>query len=129
LEEKLQFMASLGNDLRLREILRTDRRYAVEAYSLVSAALRRLQRRRGRRAHVSGRDLVRGVVELALERYGNLARLVLEKWGIYRSEDIGEVVFNLVKAGILSTSPEDSKEDFRGHPAFTVVFDKAPIEW
>jgi len=49
---------------------------------------------------------------LALERFGPMARIVLEHWGICATEDVGGVVFALVEQGILIKQPEDRPEDF-----------------
>jgi uncharacterized repeat protein (TIGR04138 family) len=62
--------------------------------------------------HISGRELVEGVRELALERFGPMARTVLEHWGIHETGDVGDVVFALVDAGILIKQEEDTRADF-----------------
>ncbi|MDH3222081.1 MAG: hypothetical protein OEO23_00080 [Gemmatimonadota bacterium] len=74
--------------------------------------------------HISGEELVHGVRDLAMERYGPLARTVLEYWGIHSTEDLGEVVFALVEIGILVKQDEDSPEDFEGLFDFVEVFDR-----
>jgi len=62
--------------------------------------------------HISGRELAGGVRDLAIERFGPMARTVLEHWGIRRTEDVGEIVFALVECGILIKRDEDSMDDF-----------------
>jgi uncharacterized repeat protein (TIGR04138 family) len=62
--------------------------------------------------------------DLALQRYGVIARMVLEHWGLRSTEDIGDVVFTLVELGLLMSQPQDSKEDFVGVYDFAEVFDK-----
>ena len=77
----------------LDALLVKDGRYAREAYFFVQAALDYYQRRHrsGRRAeHVPGADLLSGVRELALAEYGPMAHLVLNHWGLWRGEDVGE---------------------------------------
>lgn len=64
--------------------------------------------------HVTGVELLRGVVEYALEEYGSMAIAVLESWGITRGEDIGEMVFLLIDSGAFGRSDEDSPADFEG---------------
>ena len=34
-------------------------------------------------------------------------------WGINRTADFGEIVFNLVEAGLMSKTDQDTREDFR----------------
>jgi uncharacterized repeat protein (TIGR04138 family) len=100
-----------------------DGRYAREAYLFVVAALgavvRRLPPERAHhpeRRHLSGRELLRGVIELGRVEFGALASTVFEEWGVGRGEDVGNIVFQLVESGQLSARPEDSIEDFRGGP-------------
>jgi uncharacterized repeat protein (TIGR04138 family) len=42
-----------------------------------------------------------------------MARTVLHLWGIDRTADIGEIVFNLVEANLMSKTAEDCREDFQ----------------
>jgi uncharacterized repeat protein (TIGR04138 family) len=37
---------------------------------------------------------------------------VLRSWGITAGSDVGEIVFQLIDAGILSRRDEDAREDF-----------------
>jgi len=41
-----------------------------------------------------------------------MARTVFHMWGIDRTDDFGEIVFNLVEAGLMYTTNEDSRADF-----------------
>ena len=95
--------------------------YHGEAYPFVFAALQFTQDRLGRdvsqvfeehEAHVSGRELCEGVRDLAAERFGLLARTVLEQWGLHTTEDVGRVVFALVEEGELRADPSDTPADF-----------------
>lgn len=96
-------------------------RYAREAYGFVVAALGETVQRLpwGRladpeRRHLSGRELLVGVVALARREFGPLAATVFLEWGLAASEDVGEIVFELVRAGQLSARPDDTMDDFRG---------------
>ncbi|MDD5269749.1 MAG: hypothetical protein PHE80_01005, partial [Candidatus Omnitrophica bacterium] len=62
--------------------------------------------------HVNGRELSEGLREYAIDQFGPLARTVLESWGVTKTEDFGNIVFNLIKAKLLSKTEEDSIEDF-----------------
>jgi len=94
-------------------------RFSPQAYGLVMAALElAVSEKRG---HVSGVELLEALALLVARRFGLLARVVLNEWGIYRSEDVGEIVFDLVEAGIMAKRPEDSKEDFAGYPLFETI--------
>ena len=41
-----------------------------------------------------------------------MARLVLADWGIRSTGDFGEIVWNFIKIGTMSKSPNDRREDF-----------------
>jgi uncharacterized repeat protein (TIGR04138 family) len=94
---------------RLRE---RDPRYRREAYFFVLASLSEAVGRLPRPGHVSGQEVLRGVVGLAREQFGPLAHTVLVEWGVTASRDVGEIVFHLVDAGLLSRQPTDRLEDF-----------------
>ncbi len=77
--------------------------------------------------HVSGADLCLGLKDLAIERYGPLARTVLEHWNVHSTEDFGRLVFALIDAGILRKTDEDSYEDFVGVYEFDEAFSDAEL--
>jgi uncharacterized repeat protein (TIGR04138 family) len=108
----------------LNAIFQRDRRYSRDAYVFVSEALGHAVRKSGRRGHVSGRELCEGLREHALEQFGRLARVVLENWGVRSSEDIGNMVFNMVEVGLLRKTDEDRREDFIGVLDFDEAFDR-----
>jgi uncharacterized repeat protein (TIGR04138 family) len=62
--------------------------------------------------HVSGRELLIGIRDLALREFGLMARTVLRLWGVNRTDDFGEMIFNLIDAGRLSKTDSDRKSDF-----------------
>jgi len=101
-----------------------DPRYARPAFAFVMAALGHVvqalpEERRAdpARRHLSGGELLDGLVTLARTEFGVLAPTVFEEWGVRRGEDVGQIVFDLVESGQLSARPEDSIADFAGHPA------------
>ena len=51
-----------------------------------------------------------------------MALRVLNTWGLKRTEDIGEIVFNLVDSGKLRKTAEDSRKDFSGGYDFADAF-------
>ncbi|MEX2218121.1 MAG: Minf_1886 family protein [Phycisphaerales bacterium] len=72
--------------------------------------------------HVNGQQLCLGLRDYAIERYGMLARTVLARWGVNRTEDFGRIVFAMIDAGLLRRSEEDSPEAFRGVYDFDEAF-------
>ena len=73
--------------------------------------------------HVDGRDLCFGLKDYAIKRYGLLARTVLRRWGITRTEDFGRIVFAMVEAGLMRKTEEDSLQDFTQVYDFDEAFD------
>lgn len=47
---------------------------------------------------------------------------VLEYWGVRASDDVGEMVFNLIGAGVFGKTESDSVEDFRRALDFRAAF-------
>jgi uncharacterized repeat protein (TIGR04138 family) len=104
---------------KLEEVVRRDPRYPYEAYEFVFAALAHTQTLLGQGTqaeqahHVTGRQLLDGVRDLALREFGLMARTVFHAWGIDNTSDFGEIVFNLVEANLMSKTDEDSRRDFK----------------
>ena len=107
---------------KLVELIRHDARYPYEAYEFLCEAVSITQDRLERSPreeddpetdyHVSGAELLRGACELAVREFGMMAPVVFRHWGIRTTNDIGESVFNLIKAERLSQSERDDREDF-----------------
>ena len=107
---------------KLEALVRQDNRYAYEAYEFVFAALTHTLSMLGKsqnpegksedELHVSGRQLLGGVRDLAQQEFGLMARTVFHLWGIERTGDFGEIVFNLVEAGLMNKTARDDRKDF-----------------
>jgi uncharacterized repeat protein (TIGR04138 family) len=105
-------------------ILAREPRFDENAYLFVLAALEYCQMRMGERRHIGGHELAEACRDLALERYGVMARMVLEHWGVRSSADIGDIVFTLVDLELLISQPTDSREEFVDVFDFDQVFDR-----
>ncbi len=100
---------------RVHAIREKDPRFRREAYEFVMRGLEHTtQRVVGQRRHVSGQELLRGLIDLARQDYGELAWAVFHEWGVTRSEDFGTIVFHLVADGLLGRQPDDTLADFGG---------------
>ena len=109
---------------KVAEIVRQDQRYAYEAYEFVFAALAHTQQMLGRVPqerigregegpyHVKGTELLRGACDLARREFGLMAPTVFHRWGIEKTDDFGEIIFNLVEANLMSKTDEDTRQDF-----------------
>ncbi len=73
--------------------------------------------------HLSAEELYLGACAYALDEYGPLARLVLARWGITSSRDVGAVVYNLIEAGIFGKQEGDSREQFDSLQNLTELLD------
>jgi uncharacterized repeat protein (TIGR04138 family) len=106
----------------LPPIIAKDPRFKAEAYVFVHDALGHTWQRLNQRRHITGRELLDGIKDLALERYGRMAKAVLNSWGVKTTDDIGAIVFNLVDAGLLSKTEQDRVEDFHSVYDFDEAF-------
>lgn len=77
--------------------------------------------------HVSGQQLCLGLRDYALTRYGMLARTVLERWCILKTDDFGRIVFAMIDAGLMRKSDEDDFADFQSVYDFDEAFVAAEI--
>jgi uncharacterized repeat protein (TIGR04138 family) len=105
----LAFREGIMDQIRLRE-----QRFDERAYLFVLASLEHSQARLTERRHITGPELAHSCRELALQRFGVMAGLVLEHWGLKATSDIGDIVFTLVDMGLLISQPQDSRDDFFG---------------
>ncbi|QDU91758.1 hypothetical protein Pla175_51890 [Pirellulimonas nuda] len=62
--------------------------------------------------HVSGQQLCEAIRRYALDQYGLLAKHVLGQWGVRKTDDFGEIVFNLIDIGKMRRTKDDTREDF-----------------
>lgn len=106
---------------RLRE---RNPRFHGKAYLFLLSALHHVMEELPQPRHITGSELAEGARVLALKQFGPLARTVLEHWGIHSTEDMGEIVFALVEAGVLVKEEEDRAEDFRGIFDFEEAFER-----
>lgn len=116
---ELAFRDGIMDRIRLRE-----KRFHERAYLFVLQALEYCQAHLVERRHITGRELAEACRDLALARYGVMAKLVLEHWGLYESADIGDLVFTLVDLGLLISQPTDSRDDFLHVFDFEEAFDR-----
>ena len=119
----------------MEEVIRGDGRYPLEAFAFLHDALSRaVNEVYGEDAsephdpesinarHVSGMQLCHSMRDLAIERWGRLARPVLAKWNIHATIDLGNMVYLLVNNSFMRKTDEDSVEDFRDVYSFDDAF-------
>lgn len=108
-------------------------RFHPQAYQFVFEALQFTQKRLHRQnaggpddeeAHISGPELLEGIRELALERFGFLTNSVFHEWGVHTTEDFGRMVFELIERGEMRKTERDRLSDFYGVYEFEIAFDR-----
>jgi len=122
-------MQKIGFAEALDSIVASDARYQRDAYAFLRDALdfttKQQKKVKGVSVrHVTGPELLDGVRRYALKEFGPLVMTVFDNWGIHSCEDIGNMVFNLIGAGIFGKTEEDSIEDFKNVYDFGEVFVK-----
>jgi len=122
--------------ISMEDVIRADGRYPMQAFAFLNEGLAYAANRAYGQAsapdlqrHVTGGQLCEGLRDLAIERYGQLAKVVLGKWNIRQTLDFGNMVYMMIEHGFMRKTEEDSLEDFRNvydfDKAFTIhdVFD------
>ena len=122
-------MQKIGFAEALDSIVASDPRYQRDAYVFLRDALdfttKQQKKVRGATVrHVSGPELLGGVRQYALKEFGPMVMTVFDSWGVHSCEDIGNMVFNLIDAGIFGKTEEDSIEDFKNVYDFDEAFVK-----
>lgn len=118
----------------IQEILERDPRYRLEAYQFVREGLTYAQeiKKMGSNQpssdgeevekHLSGQQLCEAIREYALEQYGFMATVVLKNWGVTKTRDFGNIVYNLIDGDLMKKSQNDRVEDFDDVFVFDVAF-------
>ena len=128
----------------IAELLKEDRRYELDAYVFVFESLdyaqnvlemgtespsepvpdadRPSEEKELTKRHVAGQDLCEAIRRLAIEQYGYMAKTVLNNWGIHKTGDFGEIVFNLIRIGQMRKTSQDCREDFEEVYDFDAAF-------
>ena len=113
-------------ETRMLEVALQYGRYKANAYGFTYEAVRYTVDRSyasSREArHVTGGEVLEGIRELAVSRFGFMAKTVFREWGVQRTEDFGEIVFHLVREGLLSKTDSDRPSDFASGFDFEEAF-------
>jgi uncharacterized repeat protein (TIGR04138 family) len=115
----------------IEEIARLDGRYSLRAFEFIQEGLSRTAKKTyGDETenegphHVTGKELCMGLAELASEKWGYLARIVLNQLGIKSTYDFGSIVYLMVENKWMHARPEDTIEEFDSVYNFEEVFEK-----
>jgi len=122
-------MQKIGFAEALDSIVASDPRYQRDAYVFLRDALdfttKQQKKVKGVSVrHVTGPELLDGVRRYAVKEFGPMVMTVFENWGVRSCEDIGNIVFNLIGAGVFGKTEEDSIEHFKNVYDFEEAFVK-----
>ena len=125
--QKLDFMEAVEH------ITAADMRYHKDAYFFLRDALdhtvKLRKRALGEGGHVTGQQLSEGARQIAIKQYGPMVPTVFEYWGLKKTDDFGEMVWNLCDLGVFGRTEADNKKDFCAvydfHDAFVAPYTPA----
>ena len=113
----------------MEDVILSDGRYPLGAYAFLHEGLTRAgsavygdEAQDAGEHHVTGQQICEALRELAIERWGRMARVVLDRWGIRSTMDFGNMVYLMISHEFMRKTEEDSLEDFRDVYDFEKVF-------
>ena len=128
-------MQKIGFAEAVDRIIAEDPRYHRDVYAFVRDALdftvkQQKKAKEGVSLHVTPGQLLDGVRVFALKEFGPMVSTVFDYWNVHSCEDIGHIVFNLIRKEFLRENESDTLEQFREgydfHEAFVAPFLPAP---
>lgn len=106
----------------VEHICEKDKRYKADSYEFIMEAVRFSQVKFAKAGHVSGKELLEGVRDLAVKKFGPMTRSVFQHWGISTTEDFGNIVFNMIDNKLLQKTESDCLDDFKNVYSFDEAF-------
>ena len=113
----------------MEEVILEDGRYPPEAYAFLHDGMEMaiesaygVEPSAGQQKHVTGKEICLALRDLASERWGMLSRTVLFKWNIHKTDDFGNMVYLLIRYGLMRKTEGDSIEDFHDVYNFDSTF-------
>lgn len=123
----------------LDQLVSQDPRYPVEAYVFVREALafasdsmelgvapdvaETASPDQPRERHLTGQELCEAIRQFAINQYGYMAKVVLQRWGITATGNFGDIVYNMIEMGVMKKSPQDRRTHFDNVYDFDHVFE------
>ncbi|MDR2579169.1 MAG: hypothetical protein LBC70_10255 [Chitinispirillales bacterium] len=105
-----------------------DDRYKIGAYGFVLRGLDFYISKIGGKRHVSGQELSGALIVFAHKQFGLMAKSVFDYWGVKTTGDLGCIVYNMIKVGMMDKQPGDSLDDFFDVADIRAVFKSANAE-
>ena len=114
----------------IEQVAREDGRYDAKALKFIfeglAETIEKIRREEGdpdHPRHITGQELALGLADLAKERWGRLAGMVLAQWGVRTTRDFGEIVYLMIDYDWMTCQETDSIEDFNDVFDFKSVFE------
>jgi len=73
--------------------------------------------------HLTGQELCEAIRQFAINQYGYMAKVVLQRWGITATGNFGDIVYNMIDMGVMKKSPQDRRSHFDNVYDFDNVFE------
>jgi uncharacterized repeat protein (TIGR04138 family) len=112
----------------IEAIAAEDGRYNAMAikfvYEGLGVTIQKIRNDQLEKRHISGDQLSRGLADLAMGRWGRLARMVLNRWGVNTTRDLGEIVYLMITNNWMTAQQDDTIDDFDDVYDFENVFEK-----
>jgi len=122
----------------LFKLLQDDPRYTLDAYQFVRDALSYAHDDLGwgdqdppeesdpeqAPRHLTGQQLCEAIRRYAIAQFGYMAKVVLNSWGVKKTDDFGEIVYNLIRIELMKKSDNDLREDFNDLYDFEEAFEQ-----
>lgn len=110
-------MQAIHFEESLASILEREDRYDAQAYSFLKESLDFTLKRFSEAGpvenqHVSGKELLEGFRDYALEQFGPMAGTLLGEWGVRNCRDVGNMVFQMIEEQVFGKQDSDKLEDF-----------------
>ena len=114
----------------IEQVAHEDGRYDAKALKFIFEGLaetidkiRKEEELEDQPRHISGQELAFGLADLAKTRWGRLAGMVLNQWGLKTTRDFGEIVYLMIAHDWMTCQETDTIEDFDNVFEFKTFFE------
>jgi uncharacterized repeat protein (TIGR04138 family) len=128
----------------LLQLIKKDTRYTVDAYLFIREALAyaadalemgslsepepnlslEQKQQQYRERHLTGQQLCDAIRLYGINQFGLMAQTVLKSWGVETTSAFGDIVYNMIEAGMMKKSPSDRRSHFNDVYDFDEVFNQ-----
>jgi uncharacterized repeat protein (TIGR04138 family) len=110
-------MQAMQFEQSVLSILKREKRFDAQAYFFLKDALDHTlkhisETNDGQARHVTGKELLEGFRDLALDQFGPMASTLMREWGVRKCLDVGDMVFHLIEEQVFGKQDSDRREDF-----------------